>query len=209
MPRRHLSRPAAGGRILVAAGGGASRVEPLAGGDEFDRALLRTRLASDGPTRSREIGVRGGIRSHRVAGRTDGRSWTQVLAESGSDGLSAPRGSPIPRAGATRPVRRPSSISSGWAARRRDAAARARPQPYRGGGACRVRPTGERVESASGSSSRRFRLSSTPSSCARGRRAAKNRHTVRVLVAEIRALTSGSPITFPGDLASTRGSRRS
>jgi hypothetical protein len=77
------SRPTAGGRLLVAAGGGAARVEPLAGADEFDRALFSARARATGRRVRGKTGFGGEVELTGSAGRTAGRSWNQVLAGAG------------------------------------------------------------------------------------------------------------------------------
>jgi len=74
------SRPTAVGRLLVAAGGGFSRVEPLAGGDEFDRTLFSARARATGRRVRGKTGFGGEVDLTGSAGRTAESSWNQVLA---------------------------------------------------------------------------------------------------------------------------------
>ena len=76
-------RAFSGGRIRVDAGGGASRVEPLEGGRDFDRALFSVR----GRAALRRLRVRSGfgveLDGSASAGRTDRHSWNQFVAGGG------------------------------------------------------------------------------------------------------------------------------
>jgi hypothetical protein len=76
-------RTFSGGRVRLDAGGGASRVQPLAGGRDFDRALfsIRGRAASRSIRGKTGFGVE--LDGSGSAGRTDGRSWNQFLAGAG------------------------------------------------------------------------------------------------------------------------------
>lgn len=80
------SRPSAAGRLVVAAGGGYSHVEPLAGGAEFDRSLVSMRARATGRRVRGKTGFGGDVEVTGSLGRTAGRSWNQVL---GSAGLTA------------------------------------------------------------------------------------------------------------------------
>jgi hypothetical protein len=93
----------AGGRFGVEAGGGASRVEPLGGGEEFDRALgsLRARGSASRVRGRTGFGFDADLAGS--TGRTDGRSWTQFLAGGGASAfLPAGRISASARYGDTR-----------------------------------------------------------------------------------------------------------
>ena len=71
------------GRLRLGAGGGTSRVDPLGGDDDFDRALLTLRARGD---RRWVRGKRGfGVELEGLgsSGRTDGRSWRQFVGQAG------------------------------------------------------------------------------------------------------------------------------
>ena len=112
------SRPTAGGGASLRRGRAAARVRPLAGGDEFDRALFRGGRERDRDAGSREKGFgRGrvtGLGLHALP-----NSWIRSSREPGVTAYSPPPGSPHPPALATRRVAHASSTSSRWAARRR------------------------------------------------------------------------------------------
>ena len=74
----------AGGRVGVEAGAGASRVEPLAGGEEFDRALASLRARGSASRVRGRTGFGFDADLAGSTGRTDGRSWTQFLAGGGA-----------------------------------------------------------------------------------------------------------------------------
>jgi hypothetical protein len=76
-------RTFSGGRLRLDAGGGASRVQPLSGGKDFDRALfsIRGRAASRSIRGKTGFGVE--LDGSGSAGRTDRRSWNQFLAGAG------------------------------------------------------------------------------------------------------------------------------
>ena len=77
------ARPFSGGRLRLAAGGGTTRVDPLSGGDDFDRSLFSAR----GRGQRRWVrGKRGfgiDLEGFASSGRTDGSSWTQFLGRAG------------------------------------------------------------------------------------------------------------------------------
>jgi hypothetical protein len=77
------SRPTAAGRVVVAAGGGASRVETLADGTEFDRALVSARARAAGRSVRGKTGFGGEVELTAASGRTGGNSWSQALAGAG------------------------------------------------------------------------------------------------------------------------------
>jgi hypothetical protein len=70
-------------RIRLDAGGGGSRVEPLAGGRDFDRALFSVRGRAAWRRVRAKTGFGAEFDGSGSAGRTDGRSWTQFLAGAG------------------------------------------------------------------------------------------------------------------------------
>ncbi len=197
------SRPSAGGRLLVAAGGGASRVEALASGDEFDRALFSARARATGRRVRGKSGFGGEFDITGSTGRTDGRSWTQVLAGAGVTAYLPPArisasarwgdtsGSPtlfdlFGVGGASSSV-----LPSGFDRNRIEVAA----LPA-------FVHTGERVESARGE----LALAALPIVVYGERLRAWNPggekpDPVRVLGAELRIDERILPIPFPGDLA--------
>jgi hypothetical protein len=80
------SRPVSGGRVRVDAGGGVSRVEPLEGGDSFDRSVVALHGRGSAARVRGKTGL--GVEAELSAtnGWTAGASWRQVLA---GGGLSA------------------------------------------------------------------------------------------------------------------------
>ncbi len=197
------SRPTGGGRLLVAAGGGAARVEPLAGGDDFDRALFSARVRATGRRVRGKTGFGGEVEVTGSAGHTAGRSWNQVLAGAGVTAyLPAARLSAAARYGDTSGSPTlfdlfsvggaPSSVLPAGLDRNRIELA-ALPAFVQ---------TGERVESARGE----LALSSLPIILYGERLRAWNPGAekpdpVRVFGAELRVDERLLPITFPGDLA--------
>jgi hypothetical protein len=77
------SRPSAAGRLAVSAGGGASRVRPLAGGTGFDRSLISVRARATGRRVRGKSGFGGDVLLAGSLGRTAGSSWNQLLASAG------------------------------------------------------------------------------------------------------------------------------
>jgi hypothetical protein len=77
-------RPFTGGRVRVDAGGGVSRVEPLAAGDDFDRALVSLRARASGSKVRGKTGFGFDGNFSGSSGRTDGGSWSQFLAGAGA-----------------------------------------------------------------------------------------------------------------------------
>lgn len=80
----------AGGRVRLDAGGGASRVEPLAGGADFDRALASLRARGSAARVRGKTGFGFDADVAGSSGRTDGRSWTQFLAGGGASAILPP-----------------------------------------------------------------------------------------------------------------------
>ena len=80
-------RPFSGGRVRIDAGGGWTRVEPLAGGDDFDRSLVSIRARA----RARRLRGKNGfgfdVDISGSSGSTDGSSWRQFLAGAGVSGF--------------------------------------------------------------------------------------------------------------------------
>ena len=76
-------RSFSGGRLRVAAGGGTSRVDPLSGGDDFDRALFSVRARGDRRWVRGRRGFGLDFQGFASSGRTEGRSWRQFRAEAG------------------------------------------------------------------------------------------------------------------------------
>jgi WD40-like Beta Propeller Repeat len=80
-------RPFSGGRVRIDAGGGWTRVEPLAGGDDFDRSLVSIRARA----RARRLRGKNGfgfdVDVSGSSGSTDGSSWRQFLAGAGVSGF--------------------------------------------------------------------------------------------------------------------------
>jgi len=197
------SRPTAGGRFLVAAGGGAARVEPLAGGGEFDRALFSARARATERRVRGKTGFGGEIEVAGSAGHTAGRSWNQVLGGAGVTAyLPAARISGSARYGDTSGSPTlfdlfsvggaPSSVLPAGLDRNRIELA-ALPAFVQ---------TGERVESVRGE----IALSGLPIVVYGERLRAWNPggekpDPVRVFGAELRVDERLLPVTFPGDLA--------
>jgi hypothetical protein len=73
-------RPFSSGRIGVDAGGGWSRVDPLAGGDDFDRSLVSVRARASARRVRRKSGFGFDVDASGSNGWTDGHSWRQFLA---------------------------------------------------------------------------------------------------------------------------------
>jgi hypothetical protein len=73
-------RPFSGGRVDLAAGGGWSRVEPLAGVDDFDRSLVSIRARASARRVRGKSGFGFDVDAFGSSGWTDGRSWRQLLA---------------------------------------------------------------------------------------------------------------------------------
>jgi hypothetical protein len=76
-------RSFSGGRLRFAAGGGTSRVDPLSGGDDFDRALFSLRARGDRRWVRGRRGFGLDFQGSASSGRTEGRSWRQFRAEAG------------------------------------------------------------------------------------------------------------------------------
>jgi hypothetical protein len=77
-------RPFSGGRVRVDAGGGASRVEPLAGGDEIDRSLVSLRARASARRVRGRTGFGFELDGSGSTGWTGGNSWSQFLAGGGA-----------------------------------------------------------------------------------------------------------------------------
>jgi hypothetical protein len=73
-------RPFSGGRVRIDAGGGASRVDPLAGGDELDRFLVSLRARVSMRRLRGKTGIGLDLDSVGSTGWTDGQSWNQFIA---------------------------------------------------------------------------------------------------------------------------------
>lgn len=71
------------GRLRLAAGAGTTRVDPLAGGDDFDRALFSVRARGDRRWVRGKRGFGLELQGFGSSGRTEGRSWRQFLAQAG------------------------------------------------------------------------------------------------------------------------------
>jgi hypothetical protein len=71
------------GRVRLGAGGGASRVEPLRGGDDFDRGLVSFEGRADRRWVRGKRGFGVELEASGSTGRTDGNSWRQLLATAG------------------------------------------------------------------------------------------------------------------------------
>jgi hypothetical protein len=76
-------RPFSGGRVRVDAGGGGSRVEPLAGGDELDRSLVSLRARVSARRLRGKTGFGLDLDGLGSTGWTDRHSWNQFLARAG------------------------------------------------------------------------------------------------------------------------------
>ncbi|HMA16943.1 MAG TPA: hypothetical protein VKS03_00755, partial [Thermoanaerobaculia bacterium] len=77
-------RPFAGGSVRVDAGGGASRVDPLAGGESFDRSLVSLRGRANAARLREKTGFGFEVEATGSSGWTDGESWRQFLAGAGA-----------------------------------------------------------------------------------------------------------------------------
>jgi hypothetical protein len=77
------TRPFSGGRVRLAAGAGTTRVDPIGGGDDFDRSLLSARARGDRRWVRGKRGFGFEVEGSGSGGRTDGSSWRQFLAEAG------------------------------------------------------------------------------------------------------------------------------
>jgi hypothetical protein len=77
------SRPSAAGRLVFSAGGGSSRVDPLAGETGFDRSLFSARARASGRRVRGKAGFGGDVELAGSFGRTAGRSWSQLLGSAG------------------------------------------------------------------------------------------------------------------------------
>jgi hypothetical protein len=77
-------RPFTGGRVRFDAGGGASRVEPLAGGDEVDRSLVSFRARASARRVRGKTGFGFELDGSGSTGWTSGNSWSQFLAGGGA-----------------------------------------------------------------------------------------------------------------------------
>jgi hypothetical protein len=73
-------RPFSGGRVDLTGGGGWSRVEPLAGVDDFDRSLVSIRARASARRVRGKSGFGFDVDAFGSSGWTDGRSWRQFLA---------------------------------------------------------------------------------------------------------------------------------
>ncbi|HEU5249196.1 MAG TPA: hypothetical protein VFW15_04350, partial [Thermoanaerobaculia bacterium] len=82
-------RPFSGGRVRIDAGGGTSRVEPLAGGDDFDRSLVSARVRASARRVRGKSGFGLDLDASGTSGWTDGRSWRQFLAGAEASAYSA------------------------------------------------------------------------------------------------------------------------
>ncbi|HEY6064735.1 MAG TPA: hypothetical protein VIY96_01175 [Thermoanaerobaculia bacterium] len=80
-------RPFSGGRVRVDAGGGWTRVDPLAGGDRFDRSLLTLRARASARRLRGKSGFGLDLDLSGSSGWTDGGSWRQWLARGGASGF--------------------------------------------------------------------------------------------------------------------------
>ena len=76
-------RPFAGGRLRIVAGAGSTRVDPLAGEDDFDRTVVSLRARGDRRWIRGKRGFRLDLEGSGSTGRTDGSSWRQFLAGAG------------------------------------------------------------------------------------------------------------------------------
>lgn len=197
------SRQTAGGRVAVAAGGGASRVEALADGAEFDRALASVEARATGRRVLGKTGFGGEVELTGSSGRTAGGSWSQVLAGAGvSAYLPAARVTASARYGDTSGSPTPFDLFSVGGA----------PSSTLASGLDRNRielaalpafvQTGERVESARGE----IALAALPIVLYGERLRAWSPEggkpdPVRVFGAELRVDERLLPVTFPGELA--------
>lgn len=77
-------RAFSGGRLRFDAGGGTSRVDPLAGGDDFDRSLLSLDARASVRRVRGKTGFGVELSGSASTGWTDGRSWRQYLAGAGA-----------------------------------------------------------------------------------------------------------------------------
>jgi hypothetical protein len=197
------SRPDAGGRFVIAAGGGASRVEALADGAEFDRALLSVRARAAGRNVRGKSGFGGEIELTGSSGRTAGSSWSQALA-----GAAVSAYLPVGRATASARYGDTSGSPTAFDLFSIGGA----PSSALASGLDRNRielaalpafvQTGERVESARGE----LALASLPIVLYGVRLRAWSRDggkpdPVRVFGAELRVDERLLPVTFPGELA--------
>jgi hypothetical protein len=76
-------RPFSGGRVDLVAAGGWSRVDLLAGGDDFDRSLVSIRARAGARRVRGKSGFGFDVDASGSSGWTDGRSWRQFLAGAG------------------------------------------------------------------------------------------------------------------------------
>ena len=76
-------RPFSGGRIRLDAGGGASRVDPLAGGADLERALVSLRARASAKRLRGKTGFGLEVDTFNSNGWTDGKPWRQFLAGGG------------------------------------------------------------------------------------------------------------------------------
>jgi hypothetical protein len=80
-------RPFSGGRVDLTGGGGWSRVEPLAGVDDFDRSLVSIRARASARRVRGKSGFGFDVDVFGSSGSTDGRSWRQFLAGARASGF--------------------------------------------------------------------------------------------------------------------------
>jgi hypothetical protein len=80
-------RPFSGGRVRVDAGGGWTRVEPLAGGHDFDRSLVSMRARASARRLRGKSGLGFDLDASGSSGWTDGGSWRQWLAGASVSGF--------------------------------------------------------------------------------------------------------------------------
>jgi WD40 repeat protein len=77
------TRAFSGGRLRLDAGGGAARVDPIGGGDDFDRSLVSARGRGQRRWVRGKRGFGVDLEGFASGGRTDGRSWSQFLGRAG------------------------------------------------------------------------------------------------------------------------------